>query len=908
MSQAELDFGQPATPAAAPPARAAAEPSSPPTLHLIDASGYIFRAYFALPGLTTSKGVPTHAAYGFTRMLLKTLREMAPTYVALCFDKESRAGRLKIDPTYKANREAPPEDLLSQMEIIRRVAHALNLPIVEYAGWEADDVIATLAARAKAMGWRVRIIASDKDFVQILDEAVDLYDPVNDRVIGPKEAQEKFGIRPEQMRDYLALVGDTIDNVAKVPGIGPKTAVELLHQFGDIDQLLSRLSEVKKPKIRDALSAHRATLEKARQLVSFRSDLPLDIELEELSRKPIREAEARALFSELEFFKLIQEMPAAPPTPLAQSTEVVISAGRLEEVARDAKEQGALAVVPAFDGLPFAAAPVGLGLSLPDGKTFYVPLAHERGTNLDAAELRRVLGPLLEDASVAKIGHDLKALMHVAANLACRVEGTLNDVELLSYLLNPSRREHALSDLARERLRTELPARPNANDKKARLADSRVEDAAACFGASADAARRLAPELWDEAERVSLAHIARELELPLIPILARMERAGVKVDLEALAQISAKVEALCKQHLEAVYAHAGRSFNVGSPAQLAQVLFEELKLPVIKRGKTGPSTDQEVLEKLSEQHPLPKAIIEYRNVSKLKSTYLDTLPTLIAQDGRVHTTFHQAAVATGRLSSSDPNLQNIPVRNELGREIRRAFVAEVGHHLVSADYSQIELRILAHIAGDAALVESFQRGEDVHTRTAAEVFSVAPAEVTAEQRRIAKMVNYAIAYGLSPHGLATRLDIPTEEARSVIDRYFQRYTGIHRYVEETVAFAHKSGFVETLFGRRRYLPDLGSKNRSVAMAAERAAINMPIQGTAADLMKRAMIAIDKALAEGKLRARMLLQVHDELLFESPEDEVDRVVALVREAMSSAASLKVPLVVDVGIGRSWADAH
>jgi DNA polymerase-1 len=483
-------------------------------------------------------------------------------------------------------------------------------------------------------------------------------------------------------------------------------------------------------------------------------------------------------------------------------------------------------------------------------------------------------------------------------------------VELLSYLLNPSRREHALMDLARERLRAELPPLPAvAEGKKGRaLADHTAEELAPVYGTRADAARRLAPELWEELERAGLAKLARELEVPLLPLLAQMERHGVKVDLGTLAGISAMVDGECQTKLKDVHAAAGREFNVGSNLQLAQVLYTELQLPVLKRGKTGPSTDQEVLEKLAQQHPVARAIIEYRTLSKLKSTYLDTLPGLVAKDGRIHTTYHQAATATGRLSSSDPNLQNIPIRTEVGRQIRSAFVAEAGHQLVSADYSQVELRLLAHVAEDPVLIDAFLNDQDIHSRTAAEVFGVPPEQVTRDQRRVAKMVNFGIAYGLSPHGLSGRLDIPVEEARDVIERYFTRYAGIRRYLEETVELARKRGYVETLFGRRRLMGDLLSKNRNVAQAAERAAINMPIQGTAADLIKMAMLTVDRALRERGLKARMLLQVHDELLFETPDSEVEAVKALAQECMSSVAQLKVPLKVDVGAGRSWADAH
>lgn len=910
MNQGELDFGgpsekQPAAPRAAPSPKET--PSEPKVLHLIDASGYVFRAYHALPGLTTSRGLPTSAVLGFTRMLLKSLRELSPTHLALCFDKEGRRGRLEIDPSYKANRAATPEDLLVQFELIRKVAHALNLPTLEFSGWEADDVIATVAKKAKQAGFKVRIIASDKDFVQLLDPEVELYDPVRDRVLRPQDALQHYQVNPSQMVDYLALIGDAIDNVAKVPGIGPKTAVELLQQFGDIDGLLARVEEVKKPKVRQALTAHTELLRRARELVRLRSDLPLEVEIEQLRRRPIRDAEARVLFTELEFFRLLQEMPSPPPTALAHAATVVGGVGDLEALAAELRKAGEVWLIPAYRGAPLSAGLVGLGLALPEGRSFYLPLGHLRAPVLPAAEVKRALGPLFADGSLKKSGHDLKALLHLLSNLGLELSGAHGDVQLLSYLLNPSRKEHALSDLARERLGAELPAHPGER-KELPLAEAEVEEVAAFVAASADAAQRLSPLLWDEAEHVGLSRVAREIELPLLPVLARMERAGIKVDLAVLAEVSRKVEAACQERLAETYRLAGRELNVGSPAQLAQVLYGELKLPVLKKGKTGPSTDQEVLEKLAQQHPLPRAILEYRNVAKLKSTYLDPLPSLVAADGRVHTTFQQTATATGRLSSTDPNLQNIPIRNELGREIRSAFVAEQGQQLISADYSQIELRILAHIAGDRGLLQAFGSDADVHTQTAAEVFAVRPEEVTLQMRRAAKMVNYGIAYGLSSHGLATRLDIPTEEAQSIIDRYFQRYAGIHRYLEETIAQAHRNGFVESLFGRRRYLPELGSANRGVAMAAERAAINMPIQGTAADLIKLAMIRLERALGERKLGARMLLQVHDELVFEAPLAEVEETIALARELMSSAAELQVPLKVDVRAGHSWAEAH
>ncbi|CAM4062056.1 DNA polymerase I [Corallococcus sp. ZKHCc1 1396] len=897
--------------------------TSPPRterrLALFDASGFIFRAYHAIPPLTTSKGVPTNAVLGFTRMVLKALQELKPTHVALAFDKSGRVERQKIDPQYKANRKAPPEDLTPQFPLIRKVGDVLNLPSLDAEGWEADDVIGTLAMQAKAEGFQVLVVTSDKDFMQIVDEDITLFDPQKNKRMAVADVQEKMGILPRQVRDFLALVGDAVDNVAKVPGVGDKTAVELLHQFGDVETLLSRLEEVKKPKIRAALESHRDSLVRAKQLVTFNTTLPLGVKLDDLVRKAPDGTRARDLFTELEFFALLRDLPAEETprpdvAPLVATTTVVTTEAELQSLVDAARAAQAVTLVPAFEGMPFAAPLVGLGVALPDGTTRYVPLRHQQlgASQVPVPAFVAAMKDLLADAGVKKGGHDLKALTLVLANDGLTLEGAHDDVELLSYLLNPSRREHALADLARERLRSELPALPaSVEGKKGRaLSDHGPEEVAAAYAVRADAARRLAPELWRELELGGLAELARTLELPLLPILARMEREGVKLDVKELGRISERVDVEVKAKEAECHTAAGHVFNLGSNPQLAQVLYEEQKLPILKRGKTGPSTDQEVLEKLAEEHGsvLARALIEYRGLSKLKSTYLDTLPSLVAKDGRIHTTYHQAATATGRLSSSDPNLQNIPIRTELGREIRRAFVADAGHQLVSADYSQVELRLLAHIAEDPVLIQAFLDDEDIHSRTAAEIFGVDPKTVDREQRRVAKTVNFGIAYGLSAHGLSTRLGISQESARDVIERYFTRYAGIRQYLEDTVEKARKVGYVETLYGRRRLMGDLLSKNRGVAQAAERAAINMPIQGTAADLMKKAMLSVDAALREQKLKARVLLQVHDELLIEAPDAEVEAVKALAVRCMASVAELKVPLKVDVGAGTSWADAH
>ncbi|MFT3707619.1 MAG: DNA polymerase I [Archangium sp.] len=881
-------------------------PPGPKTLTLIDASGFIFRAYHALPPLMTSKtGIPTHAVLGFTRMVLKLLRERKPTHLALCFDKDSRKGRLAIDPNYKANREAPPDDLIRQFSIIRKIVDILEIPIVEVEGWEADDVIATLTDRAKAKGFHVEIITSDKDFLQLLSPEVRIFDPMKNRPITEADALERYGVKATQMRDYQALVGDAIDNIPKVPGIGPKTAADLLAQFGNIDTLIAKIDEVPKPKIKENLKANLEQLQRAMKLVSFKHDLPLTQDPEVFVKRELRKAEALAIFTELEFFTLNREMPSAPPTPLRQQAAVVRDEAGLKALCEAIGKGTRVSIAPAFEGEAHSAELQGLGVVCGTDTCAYVVVPM-----VGKEVVGRLLKPVLTRAGLELATHDGKSLLHLLQSIG--VEGvTLHtDVELISYLMNPGRKEHALADLARERLRTELPTWPDGQSGrgKALLNEMHEERAAMLFAASADAIDRLVNDLWLECDGIGLSKLAKELELPLIPVLARLERLGVTIDRSAIAEISVGVNASVEQMLAEVYRLAGREFNVGSPAQLAQVLFEDLKLPILKKNKNSISTDHEVLEKLAEEHPLPRAIIEYRTVAKLKSTYLDTIPTLIGADGRIRTTFHQAMAATGRLSSTNPNLQNIPIRTELGKQIRRAFVAREGWVLVSADYSQVELRILAHISADEGLIKAFNEDTDVHQRTAAEVFGIEPKDVTRQQRNVAKMVNYGIAYGLSPHGLSTRLNIPLEESKDIIDRYFQRFPGINKYVEDTIATARRTGYVESIFGRRRYMPDLVSRNRSVSMAAERAAINMPIQGTAADLVKRAMLVLDRRLPEEKFEGRMLLQVHDELLFECPPSEADRLSAVAKEAMTGAAQLKVPLVVDVGRGRSWADAH
>jgi DNA polymerase-1 len=895
-----------------------------PTLTLIDGSGFVFRAYHALPPLSSTKGVPTHAVYGFTTMLLKALREHSPTHVAVVLDASRRSFRTDLDPSYKANRPETPPDLAPQFPLVRDVIRALRVPVLEEEGVEADDVIATLARRARALGWEVVIVTGDKDFTQLVDQGLSLYDPMAEASgrggwTGPAEVEKKMGVPPERVVEYQALLGDKIDNVPGIPGVGEVTAAALVRRFGTVEEILAHAAEIPGAvarggeKLKEKIVAAAERLRLNRKLVALREDVPLPLGPEDLARAPGDTEEARRLFAELEFTRLLKDLPPPPPTARREQVEVLATRGALDEAVAAARGAGQAGIEPVFEGAPRTGLLVGLALGAA-GRAWYLPLGHRylgAPEQLAAPDAAAALRPLAEDPAAAKHGHDLKALDHVLARLGLALRGPGLDTELASRLLQPARREHQLAAVARERLSCELPALP-APAGRGRAAGGAgelpVEQVAAVAGARAavlcDLAASLARALDDE----GLGRLHREVERPLVPVLAEMERAGIAVDRGAMEALSAEFGKALRDLEARIHAAAGRTFNVASTRELGQVLFEDLKLPVTKRLKTGPSTDVDVLEKLAEQHELPRLVLEHRQLSKLKGTYADALPQLIEADGRIHTTFQQLGAATGRLSSADPNLQNIPIRTELSRRIRAAFAAPPGRLLVSADYSQVELRILAHFAEDPALLAAFQRQEDVHAATAAETFGVPRESVTADQRRIAKVLNFGIAYGLSAFGLSQRLDLPPAEAQGIIDRYFARYAGVRRWLDATVAEARRTGEVRTLWGRKRALPDIGSRNPGLRQAAERMAVNTPIQGTAADLAKVAMVRSAEALRREGLEARLLLQVHDELVAEVAEGQEEAVAALLRREMAAAGSLKVPLVVEAGWGRTWAEAH
>src|SRR6267378_2983960 len=814
-----------------------------PSLWLVDGSHTIFRAYHALPHLSTRQGVPTNAVYGFTTMLLRAIREGSPTHLAVAFDEEAKAKRSEIYDAYKATRGAPPDDLIPQFPLVRQVLEAMRVPAIGFPGYEADDVIATLAKRAKAQGWDVVIVSGDKDLMQLVVDGIRCYDSMYEKWYGPAEVEEKWGVPPAQVADLLALTGDKIDNIPGVPGVGEKTAAGLLKEHGTLENVLANATQVKKPKLRENLLANLDNVRRGRKLISLYDDLPLPVQLEDLERKPIDEPRARQLFTQLEFVRLVNDLPRPPPTPPTGARSIATTVEEVQRLVDKARARGRFAILTlTSEDEPLRDELLGLAISLPD-ESVYVPLGHRpagaggSGALFAPAEInaRRaipLLKPLLEDPGIIKDGHDLKRDVDAWRRVGVNLKGLGIDSRIASYLIDPTGRDHSLVQTARERISCELP---------------------------------------------------------------RLQQLG--------EELGRQIDALLRE----IFQLAGGEFLPASTQQLAEVLYKKLNLPVLKRGKTGPSTDQEVLEELAQQHALPAKVLEHRQLTKLKNTYLDALPAVLGKDGRLHTTFDQAVAATGRLSSINPNLQNIPIRTPIGAKIREAFIPEPGWLLLSADYSQIELRVLAHISGDPVLRASFESGEDLHARTAGETFGVPASEVTRQQRDIAKMINYGIAYGLSAFGLAHRLGLDKSEAADIIERYFARYAKVKQWLDDTIASARSTGMVKTMFGRRRYLPDINSKNPSARSAAERTAVNTPIQGSAADLVKRAMLLVDAAL-RGKYQARMLLQVHDELVLEAPPEEVEAVAPIVKAQMSRAADLAVPLVVELGSGKTWGAAH
>jgi DNA polymerase-1 len=904
-----------------------------PRLLLVDGSGYLFRAFFALPPMTRPDGTPVNAVLGFTSMLWKLLQEHPDDHVVVVFDAGKKSFRNDLYEAYKANREEAPEELVPQFPLVREAARAFELPVVEVAGLEADDLIASYARAARQAGEEVVVVSSDKDLMQLVGDGVSMWDPLKQKPIDRDAVIERMGVPPEQVRDLLALTGDTSDNVPGVPGIGPKTAAQLLEEYGSLEGLLARLDTIRQPKRRQALEENAERARLSWRLVGLKDDAPLPVPIEAARRRPLDARKLLAFCQENGFRSLVgrigelgraaaERRAEVQAEPGARRLGTIATLAALEAVLARAGTLGRLAIDTETTSLDVMKAElVGISLAVEPDEAVYVPLGHKDALGLEVpGQLAREpviarLRPVLEDPSILKIGHNIKYDLSVLARAGLERVAPLDDTMLLSYVLDGGRHGHGMDELAKRWLDLEtIPYEAVCGKGAAQIGFDRVPIDRATEYAAEDALVTL--KLWlamrPRLLQDRLLALYETAERPLPAIVAAMERAGIRIDAERLRALSAVFGKEMLELEERATKLAGRPFNLGSPKQLGEVLFDELGLGGPgRRTKTGAhATGAEILEELAAQgHELPRVILDWRQLQKLTRTYTDALVEQIdPATGRVHTSYMLAATSTGRLSSTDPNLQNIPIRTPEGRKIREAFVAEPGHLLVSADYSQIELRVLAHIADVVPLKEAFAEGRDVHAITASQMFKVPVAEVGPDLRRSAKTINYGIVYGIGAFGLAQRLGIPQAEAKAYIDRYFEQYPGIRDYMEQAKQEAREKGFVTTLYGRRCWIPDIANRLPSRRAYAERQAINAPIQGTAADIVKRAMIRVARALERNGHRARLLLQVHDELVLEVPEAEVGPVRALLERVMAGAALLSVPLVVDTGAGPSWDAAH
>jgi DNA polymerase-1 len=887
---------------------------APRTLFLIDGSNQMYRAYHAIRGLTGPGGKSTNAVYGFVTMLRKLLADHQPEYIAASFDLPTETFRSKLAADYKANRSAMPDDLKEQIPWVHEACEAMGVPIFTAEGFEADDVIGTLARKAAAAGFEVAIVTGDKDFFQLVGDGIRVYNP-RDEGTWYDEAgvAEKFGVAPAQVVDVLALMGDSSDNVTGVPGIGEKGARDLITTYGSLDALLSRADEVPQKKYREGLKAHADQARQSRELVTIHTDVGVAFDPERFRFGGAARDRCYALFSTLGFRTLVTEY-APTAASVVRDYQIVTSLDELQVLTAQLAHAPRVALRLVTDGTaPVRATLVGVAVSTAPRQARYIPLGHQGFMGEGSLDRSRALAPVLESAAVRKVGHDIKADLIVLGRHGVLLDGLEVDTMLASYLLDANRSSQALEPLALEQVGYNALDEDAVRGKGAKarpFAELPPEALLDYAGERTDLALQLADVFMPALAREALDRVYRELELPLVPILAGLERTGVRIDVQALAAQATRVDRELAELGADIFSLAGETFNINSPKQLAEVLFDRLELPVLKRTGTTrtASTAVEVLEELALTHDLPRMILDWRGLSKLKGTYIDALPMLVNPDtGRVHTQFNQAVAATGRLSSSDPNLQNIPIRTELGREIRRAFIAEPGFVLVSADYSQIELRVLAHLSGDETLIAAFERGDDIHDQTALKVFGPDSPLSPHELRRRAKIINYALLYGKTAFTLAKDIGVPQAAAQQFIDAYFAGFPRVRQFIDQTLEDARRTGVVKTMFGRRRLVPEVTSRNGQIRAAAERMAVNMPIQGTAADILKRAMIDVDAALRRDHPRARMILTVHDELLFEAPAQEADAVAALVRQTMAGAVTLQVPLDVDVGTGANWKEA-
>lgn len=877
---------------------------SAPVLYLLDLSSYIYRAYHAIRGLSTSRGFPTNAAFGVTNMLLKVLRERQPQYLALAVDSKAPTFRHREYPEYKAHRPPMPEELAVQLPYIQKLIKGLNLPVLEKEGYEADDLICTLVREAREQGFQVEIVSGDRDLLPLVQEGVSMWDPMKDVRYDPETVQARYGVSPGELVEVKALAGDPSDNIPGVPGIGEKTALKLIARYHTLEHLLAHVGEIKEKNLRSRLAQYADQARLSRKLVMLNDRVPLEVDLKSLRPGPLDREALRQLFLELEFTKFHQELGFDLPPPGA--FPVVRELADLEPLVTAILERGELGLFfLTGEQHPLMAKVTGMALSWQPGEGVYLPL----GEDQTAAQVMARLSPVWQHPQVNKVGSDLKAALLLCRRFGQELAGLTGDVLLASYLLNPARYEQNLENVTLHHLGRNLPGPRELAGRPTPAPDLPPELAASYAGLRASAALELWPRLREELAQEGLLPLYHDLELPLLAVLARMEARGIKVDRDFLERFGQDLEREMARLEEEIYAEAGERFLIQSPQQLGRILFDKLKLAPQKktRGKTAYSTDMEVLQSLAEKAPIAGKVLTYRSLGKLKATYVDALLKLInPATGRVHTTFLQSVAATGRLSSRDPNLQNIPVRGEMGSQIRQAFVAEPGRVFLSADYSQMELRLLAHFSEDPLLLQAFQEGRDIHRETAAAMFAIHPELVTPEMRRQAKVVNFGVIYGMSAFGLAKQLGVGQRLAQEFIQRYFARHPRVKAYLENTLQEARERGWVTTILGRRRQIPHLHSSHRVVRQEAERSAINTPLQGSAADIIKKAMLEVEATLAQAGLGGELLLQIHDELLLEVPREELAATAQMVRRVMEGVVPLKSPLRVDLRVGENWGE--
>jgi len=887
-------------------------------VYLVDGSSYIHRAYHAIGNLSSSKGLPTNATFGFTRMILKLFEEKKPKYLAVVLDAKGPTFRHEIYEDYKATRPPMPEDLALQIPYIKAIVEGLGVKTIEREGYEADDIIGTLARLAEEKDYLAVIVTGDKDFRQLLSPQISLWDTMKDRVTYYENFTKEYGLEPGQVIDLMGLSGDSTDNIPGVRGVGEKTALNLIKEFGSLEGVFEHLEEVKGKKLKENLEKSQEDALLSKELVTIDRFSPIDEDIGDLRVQEPNNRELSKLFRELEF-KSLWEQFAVREEPARKEYQLCLSEQGLLKLIGKIKEEGLVSIdTETTSQDPLQAKLVGISFSCEENRAYYLPLAHAYAgapEQVDFSKALEALREVLEDQKIAKVGQNIKYDALVFRSNDIELKGIHFDTMIASYVINPSLRQHNLDSLAQHYLNHKMLTYKDlvgTGKKEIDFLQVEVERAKDYSCEDADITLQLMSVLNTELKSAENQDLFYNLEMMLVPVLMDMEFSGIKIDTRFFQEMSERFAQQIKEMEEEIYEEAGMEFNINSPQQLGYVLFEKLQLPAQKKTtKTKSySTDVKVLKKLSSlPHKTPKLLLRYRTLTKLKSTYLDALVKMVnPATGRVHTSFNQTVTATGRLSSSNPNLQNIPVRGEEGREIRRGFVAEKGHHLVSADYSQVELRVFAHYSGDPSFVEAFEREEDIHSKTASEILGVAKEAVTPDMRRIAKAINFGIIYGMGPQRLAEELGIDNKTAKNYIDAYYRRYQGVEKYREKTIGMARDKGYVTTLFNRRRYLPGINHDKQRIRAEAERMAINTPIQGTAADLIKKAMIHIHSRLKRENLRTRMVLQVHDELLFEVPEDEVDRIGPMVKEEMEGVHRLDVPLKVDVNVGKNWDEAH